>query len=423
VRKFSRIKGTQDILPERVIYWREMESTIHHCMELFNYKEIRTPIFEQTELFKRSTGEYTDIVTKEMYSFQDRAKRSITLNPEMTPPILRAYIENNLDAKSPFHKLYYIAPLFRQENPQAGRLRQFTQFGAEAIGSESAEIDLETILLALEIFNRLKITGLNLLINSVGDPSCRANYIKILKQYVKLKMNQYCNDCRERYNKNPLRILDCKNMKCKELNLNAPNIIDHLCKECACHFDFIRKSLVENKIKFEINPRLVRGLDYYTRTVFEITSPDLGSQDAVCGGGRYDLLMEQLGGKPTPAVGFAAGMERLFIIMESQSLLKETDKGLDIFIACIGEKASCLASEWLNRFRSLGYKTDMDYMKRSLKSQMREANRQKSKIVLLIGENEIEKKEFVIKDMNKSEQNIISFTEIEKYLSEIDLSK
>ena len=421
VQKFKRIKGTQDILPEQTINWRHIESTIHQCMELYNYKEMRTPVFEQTELFTRSTGEYTDIVTKEMYTFKDRGKRSITLKPEMTPPILRAYLENNLDAISGFNKLYYIAPLFRQENPQAGRLRQFTQFGAEAIGAASPEIDTETILLALEVFSRLHIKGLKLLLNSVGDPSCRNKYIKLLKEYIRPKLSNYCNDCKERYKKNPLRILDCKNRSCKELNSKAPVLVNNLCAECADHFEQVQKSLSDNKIDFSLEPNLVRGLDYYTRTVFEIISSDLGSQDAICGGGRYDLLIEQLGGKPTPAVGFAAGIERLLLIMDAQSLLTNSYRDLDIYIANLGPKAANISSSLVQRLRSLNYITDMDYLNRSLKAQMREANRQNAKIVILIGDNEIEKNHFVIKNMNKSEQEIVPFTEIESYLKKISL--
>ena len=416
--KYKRLKGTQDILPEHSIYWHYIESVVRNCMQFYNYKELRTPIFERTELFARGIGHATDIVSKEMYTFQDRGKKSLTLKPEMTAPIVRAYLENNLSAKTPLNKIYYIAPLFRQENPQAGRLRQFNQFGAEALGSASPELDVELILLALDIYENLNIKDLKLIINSVGDPSSRDIYKNKLKAYVKPLLKQYCPECHHRFTSNPLRILDCKNESCKKLNQKAPKLVDYMNEQSRNHFELVQKSLDSNNIPFEVNPYLVRGLDYYTHTVFEIIGQELGSQDAICGGGRYDLLAEQLGGPHTPAVGFASGIERLLMIMEEQNLLKKEEDRLDIFIAPLGEEASFLSIKWAEKLRNLGFKTDRDYLHRSVKAQMREANRLRTKLVFILGDHEIINKEFTVKEMDTSIQKSISFSEIEKYLDQ-----
>jgi histidyl-tRNA synthetase len=415
-QKYKRPKGTQDILPDQVKKWYYLETKVREIMAQFNYHELRTPIFEQTELFSRGIGQDTDIVTKEMYTFQDRGKRSFTLNPEMTAPIIRACIENTMYAQSPLNKLYYLAPLFRQENPQAGRLRQFHQFGAEALGSAEADLDAEIILLTLKIFNRLGITKIKLQINSVGDVNCRDLYKEKLKKYLNPVLDNYCSECQSRYSTNPLRILDCKKDVCKQLNANAPKITAHLCQPCTEHFESLCSLLRLNDIAFEINPYLVRGLDYYTRTVFEITNQYLGSQDALCGGGRYDLLCRQLGGPDIPAVGFAAGIERIFMVFEALNLYTASQDGLDIFIIPLGIGAQEIAAFWTNKFRNLGLKTDQDYLKRSIKAQMREANKQRTTLVLILGENEIRDQQFTIKEMKTGNQTNISFSHIEKYL-------
>ena len=416
MQKFKRIRGTQDILPEQSGLWQKIEQSIRTCMDHFNYMELRTPVFEQTELFARGIGEATDIVAKEMYTFLDRGQKSLTLKPEMTAPMMRAYIENNLAVKSGFTKIYYISPLFRQENPQAGRLRQFHQFGAEALGSGTADIDAEIILLATEIFRRVGVTDLKVMINSVGDPESREAYRTILKSYLNPLLNQYCENCQKRFETNPLRILDCKERNCRNLNRHAPKLIDHLNPGCQTHFDQVKVLLADNGIKYEINPYLVRGLDYYTRTVFEITSQELGSQDAICGGGRYDLLAEQLGGEPTPAVGFAAGMERLLMVLEAQKKLPEIKENLQIFIAPMGERASRQSLSLLHRLRQNGYKSDRDYSLRSLKAQMREANRQHAKLVILLGDNEMENRQYLIKDMVNGQQFSVPFDAIDEFL-------
>jgi len=414
--KYNRIKGTQDILPQDSFSWQFIEDTIKECMLSFNYKEIRTPVFEKTELFARSIGQETDIVSKEMYTFLDRGKKSITLKPEMTAPVIRAYLENNLGAQSPLNKLYYISSLFRQENPQAGRLRQFNQFGAEAIGSNSPELDTEVILLALEVYAELGITGLNLKINTVGDRTCRDPYKEKLKDYLKPIIPQYCKDCQQRFNTNILRVLDCKKEKCQELNSNAPKLIDNLCEDCQSSFETVKQSLSNFDIEYSINPYLVRGLDYYTKTVFEITSSDLGAQDAICGGGRYDLLCEEIGGPPTPAVGFASGIERLMMVMEAQNLLNNELQPLQIYISTLGENAKKESQNWLFNLRKNGFRTDKDYLSRSFKAQMRDANKQRAKIVLILGDNELDNNEFSVKEMETGNQTNTSFDKIIEYL-------
>jgi len=385
-------------------------------MDLYNYQEIRTPVFESTEVFARGIGQLTDIVSKEMYTFNDKSKKSITLKPEMTAPVMRAYLENNLGNISPLSKIYYISPLFRQENPQAGRLRQFHQFGAEAIGSGSPELDAEIILLAMHIYDQLDISNLRLKLNSVGDPDSRKKYIIELKKYFKPLLKNYCEDCNTRYTSNPLRILDCKKKTCKELNKNAPQLLDYLNEKSASHFDNVKSILKDNNINFQIEPYLVRGLDYYTDTVFEITSENLGSQDAICGGGRYDLLAEQFGGDKTAGTGFASGIERLLMVLEAQDKFEDTAIPLDIYLCPMGEKASFSSMTWLSKLRKLGFRVDRDFLNRSVKAQMRDAHRQKARIVLLIGDNEIENKSFSVKEMESGQQSNIGFNDIENYL-------
>ncbi len=415
--KFNKIKGTQDILPQDSFNWQFIEDTIRGCMLSFNYKEIRTPVFEKTDLFARSIGQETDIVSKEMYTFLDRGKKSITLKPEMTAPVIRAYLENNLGSQSQLNKLYYLSSLFRQENPQAGRLRQFNQFGAEAIGSGSPDLDIEVILLALEVYLKLGITGLSLKINTVGDKTCREPYKDKLRIYLEPKISEYCSDCQQRFSTNILRVLDCKKERCQEKNSNAPKLIDNLCDDCRSSFDSVKQSLSDFEIEYSINPYLVRGLDYYTKTVFEITSSDLGAQDAICGGGRYDLLCEEIGGPPTQAVGFASGIERLMMVMEAQNLLTKESQPLQIYISTLGENARQESQKWLFYLRKKGFRVDKDFLSRSLKSQMRDANKQRAQIVLMLGDNELENHEFSVKEMEVGNQSNVSFEKIFEYLT------
>jgi len=416
LNKISRIKGTQDILPEQISVWEHVESVVKETMTIFNYKEIRTPVFEKTELFARGIGEATDIVSKEMYTFADRGRKNLTLKPEMTAPVIRAYIEHNLLSKSPLQKLFYFAPLFRQENPQAGRLRQFHQFGAEAIGSGSPFLDSELIILAMNIYKKLGLKNLKLNLNSVGTPSDRIKYKELLKSYIQPNLDKYCPDCQKRFENNTLRILDCKNQKCIELNANAPLLSDHLSESSVRHFNYVKMGLKEQNYIFDINPYLVRGLDYYTHTVFEITSSSLGSQDAVCGGGRYDLLSKELGGPDVAAVGFASGIERLHMIMESQNLHNIPEKKLQVYISPLGEDAIHIAAGWLQKIRNEGYRAEMDYMNRSIKAQMRDANRQNAQIVLILGSEEIQSKSFSLKEMEKGNQKNIEFDSLFSHL-------
>jgi len=409
LKQLKRIKGTQDILPEAAAVWLAVEKKIHSIMGLYNFKEIRTPIFEKTELFARRIGQLTDIVSKEMYTFTDRGRKQITLKPEMTAPVMRAYIENKLYASMPVNKLYYISPLFRQENPQAGRLRQFHQFGAEILGTREPEADVEIIELAMAVYQAADIKDLTLEINSVGDPQCRTPYKILLQEYIRPNLEQYCQDCRRRFDENPMRILDCKNETCRQLNSKAPKLADNLCPDCSRHYSSVKAQLHALNLEFSENPYLVRGLDYYTRTVFEITSGSLGAQNAVCGGGRYDLLAEELGGQPAPAVGFASGIERLLMAAEKQGINIVEPARLDIFIAAMGEQAKFEAVSWLKRFRMLGYSCDMDMLGRSIKAQMREANRQKTRFVLLIGEDELKKESFSLKLMDEGRQLDVPF--------------
>ena len=406
--QFQRIKGTHDILPQDARKWRYVEGVVQEVMQRYNFDEIRTPIFEETALFARGIGQLTDIVSKEMYTFLDRGKKSLTLKPEGTAPVIRAFIEHSLGEKKPVHKLYYISPMFRQENPQAGRLRQFHQFGAELIGSAAPEADVETIALAVDIYEQLGLKTYTLKINSVGDATCRVPYKERLKDYLRPRLDKLCRSCRERFEKNPLRILDCKEEGCRAETADAPRIIDHLCEDCHRHFEAVKSMLTRLGIAFEVDHRLVRGLDYYTRTAFEIISGELGAQNALGGGGRYDLLAEELGGKPTPSVGFAAGIERLLMVLEKENLLPDFASGPDVFIATLGEEARQWAVQTARQLRQRGLRVDYDFLGRSLKAQMKEANRSGARFALIVGENELQAKEVVLRDLSSSEQENVA---------------
>lgn len=325
-------KGTKDVLPGDSYQWQYVEGIAREVAKLYNLKEIRTPVFEHTELFLRGVGDTTDIVTKEMYTFRDKGDRSITLKPEGTAGAARSYIENGLAGGAQPVKMYYIIPAFRYERPQAGRLREFHKFGVEVFGAKGADADAEVISLADSLLRRLGIR-VKLHINSIGCPQCRAAYNKALKEYFAPHLEELCPDCRARYEKNPLRLLDCKEESCKKINRDAPVILDYLCPECREHFEALKGYLDLAGIGYEIDPRIVRGLDYYTRTVFEFVSEDIGAQGTVCGGGRYDGLIEEIGGAPTPAVGFAAGIERLLMVMEAAGTKPPAPKGPKVYLA------------------------------------------------------------------------------------------
>ncbi|MEK6756138.1 MAG: histidine--tRNA ligase [Bacteroidota bacterium] len=414
--KFKAIKGTKDILPGEVERWQRVENAVRRVMQGYNYREIRTPIFEQTALFARSIGELTDIVTKEMYTFRDRSDESLTLKPEGTASVLRAYIQYSLGEHAPLTKVYYIGPMFRQERPQAGRLRQFHQFGAEAIGSMSPQLDVEMMLIAVDIYRDLGVDQFALTINSVGCQKCRPAYKQKLVQELMEVYDRLSPESQERVRQNPLRVLDSKDENEKNLTKHAPLMKDHLCDECREHFDGVQALLKTTHTPFKIDGRLVRGLDYYTKTAYEITSAALGSQDALAGGGRYDLLVEELGGKPTPGVGFAAGMERLLIALEKNDKRFESSFGPALFIAAIDEPARQWAFVKAHKLRAKGLTVEIDYLDRSLKSQMREANRQQARYVIVIGESELASGSAKLKNMQTGEETSVKLDAIEKAL-------
>ena len=397
-------KGTQDILPEDISKWYYVENVIKETLNKYGYKEIRTPFFEYTDLFVRGIGESTDIVTKEMFTFPDRKGRSLTLRPEGTAPVVRAYLENSMGRTAKVIKLFYLGPMFRCEKPQAGRFRQFNQFGIEIIGTKSPAADAEVIITVLDVYKKLGLKNLEILINSVGCKKCRINYVQKLKEYLKHKKDFLCSECKERYIKNPLRVLDCKKDSCKRIIEEAPMITENLCKECESHFAQVKSYLDDQKIIFQENPRLVRGLDYYTKTAFEIISGELGAQNAIGGGGRYDDLVEELGGKPTPAVGFAAGIERMIITIDQQRVKWPAEKRLDMFVAKIDKKNNDTAFRLLQKIRNAGFSADMDYSEGSLKSQMRIANKIGARFTVIVGEEELSKNMVILRNMQTKEQ-------------------
>lgn len=407
----TRPRGTNDILPGETEKWHYIEGILKEICEEFDYQEIRFPLFEHTELFQRGVGETTDIVQKEMYTFLDRGKRSITLRPEGTASTVRAYLEHKLSALPQPVKMYYLGPMFRYERPQAGRYRQFHQFGVEVFGSMDPGVDAEVIALAMNFYHRLGLKGLEVRLNSVGCPNCRPQHRDNLQKFLKQDLNKLCRDCQGRYERNPLRILDCKNPGCREISLNAPTVLNSLCPECREHFESVKEYLEAAGIKYVVDERLVRGLDYYTKTAFEIIVNEIGAQSAICGGGRYDGLVESLGGPPTPGVGFALGMERIFPTLESQGIKITAEKNLDLFVISLGPEADKKAFQILMNLRLEGIKADKDYMGRSLKAQMKAANRYHVKYVLILGENELEKGTAVLRFMETSEQKELPLAE------------
>jgi histidyl-tRNA synthetase len=414
--KFKSIKGTKDILPGESELWQQVEECIRRVMGLFNYREIRTPVFEQTALFSRSIGELTDIVSKEMYTFIDRGEESLTLRPEGTASALRAYIQHNVGEQSNLTKLYYLGPMFRQERPQAGRLRQFHQFGAEALGSQSPQLDVEMMLVALTVYRELGIEQFALNINSVGCPKCRPPYKELLIRELQRIRDKLSPESQARIDQNPLRVLDSKDEHDKELTRGVPLMKDHLCPECSAHFSGVQDLLAATGTPFHIDGRLVRGLDYYTKTAFEITSTALGSQDALAGGGRYDLLVEELGGKQTPGVGFAAGMERLMMVLTKSGKAPVPDIQPVLFIATSGSAAQKWAFTTAQTLRTKGFPVEIDYLQRSLKAQMREANRQEARFAIVIGETELESKSARLKNMKSGEETTVALDQLESAL-------
>jgi len=407
-------RGTKDVIPTESYKWHYIENIIRELTKLYGYKEIRTPVFEHTELFERGVGDTTDIVQKEMYTFEDKGGRSITLKPEGTAGAVRAYIEHNLYAQPQPIKVYYLTPVFRYEKPQAGRLREHHQFGVEVFGAPQASVDAEIILLALSLFNRIGIKGLALNINSIGCPKCRPEYHKALKEYLANYLGELCDTCKTRFERNPLRILDCKEKQCGEIVRNVPVMLDYLCDECKAHFDDLKKYLQAAGIEYKINPRIVRGLDYYTKTVFEIISTEIGSQGTVCGGGRYDALVADCGGPDVAGAGFGLGLERLLLVMENQGIKIPEPTYFDVLFVTIGEKAKEKAFELMLACRSAGISADMDHVGRSIKAQFKYADKVKCPLVCILGEDEIRTGQVKIKNMeNGREENILQESLIE----------
>lgn len=411
------LKGTHDILPEEVYKWDYMEGVIRDVCARYGYKEIRTPIIEATELFQRGIGDTTDVVTKEMYTFTDRGNRSVTLRPENTASAVRAYLEHKMYGDQQVHKMFYIGSMFRYDRPQAGRYREFHQFGLEVLGASSPLADAEVIAMACEIFHRLGLKDLDLHLNSIGDKNCRPAYRQKLIEFFEEKKDQLCDDCRERLYKNPLRILDCKEEGCKKASIGAPEITDYLCDDCHKKFEAVKHYLDGLGISYTVDPRLVRGLDYYTNTAFEIQYPPLGAQSAVCGGGRYDGLVEEIGGPSTPGIGFAIGLERLLLALEMQNLIPAPKAQKRVYIAALGEDAVAEGFKIQEELRGLGVLTDMDLQGRNLKGQMKQAGKLDSQFTVIIGSNELEKGAAAVKNMADGTQKDIPFAEVAGYIS------
>ncbi len=410
----NRPKGTKDVLPNEVYKWQYLEGVARKCLEERNFKEIRTPIFEHTELFVRGVGDGSDIVNKEMYTFLDKGERSITLKPEGTSSIVRALIENGLDNEPMPQKLFMVTPCFRYEKPQSGRLREHHQISIEAIGSHSPVMDYEVISLIKTIFDRLGFHNYILNINSIGCKECRKEYVKALKDYYAKYIDTMCEDCKVRYEKNALRILDCKDPRCADYKKNAPKPREYLCEDCKKHFDTLTRLLKENGVPFVVNDNVVRGIDYYSRTVFEFMADEGGALSTICGGGRYDGLVSELGGKELPAVGVGIGFERMLILLEKNGIVIPEQKKLDLYIANASENELEAAVALANKLRNMGASVEFDSMDRSLKSQMKYANKLSAKFVMILGSSEIETGKAKLKDMGASNEIDVSLDDLDK---------
>lgn len=412
------IKGTNDILPEESNKWQFVESKMLETALQFGFKEIRVPVFEHTEVFLRSVGDTTDVVQKEMYTFDDKGGRSITLRPELTAGVIRSAIEKGLVNGALPQKLCYIGGCYRYEKPQAGRLREFHQFGVECVGAAAPNADAEVISLAKSVLDNIGIKNISLEINSIGCPECRKEYHKALKEYFSANAENLCDTCKDRLDRNPMRILDCKSPVCKKIAENAPVVIDFLCEDCRDHFEKVKANLEAMQIEYKVNPKIVRGLDYYTRTVFEFVSGDIGAQSTVCGGGRYDGLIGQMGGPKTPSLGFAMGIERLMMVLSAQNAELPKAPTCDLFIATLGENAILKASALCRLLRDEGYKVQTDICGRGLKAQMKYADKIGAKFTLVLGDNEVESGKATLKNMSNSAEKEIALAEIVEELGE-----
>ncbi len=398
------VKGTNDILPADSYKWQFVEGKMIETARMFGYEEIRVPVFEHTEVFKRSVGDTTDVVQKEMYTFDDKGGRSITLRPELTAGVVRSAIENGLVNGALPQKVCYIGGCYRYEKPQAGRLREFHQFGVECIGAPAPNADAEVIMLAKQVLDSVGIEKISLEINSIGCPECRKNFQAALKQYFNENIETLCATCKERLDRNPMRILDCKSPICSELSKNAPVVIDYLCDDCKTHFEGVKSHLDAAGVEYTVNPHIVRGLDYYTRTVFEFVSGDIGAQSTVCGGGRYDGLIAQMGGPNVAALGFGMGIERLMLVLQAQNTELPMVQKCDLYIATMGEVSALKATELCYNLRNDGFKVQTDIVGRSLKAQMKFADKIGATYTMVLGDSEIESGIAKLKNMQSGEE-------------------
>lgn len=407
-------RGTFDLLPEDALLWTWVEEKIRSVFRSYGYGEIRTPIFEHTELFQRGIGETTDIVEKEMYTMLDKGGRSITLRPEGTAPVVRAFIEHKLYTQSGagVTKLFYLGPMFRQERPQAGRFRQFHQFGVEVLGEDGPMADAEVITLAVDLYKELGLCDLEVHINSLGCPECRGKYRQALLEDLSAKSSGLCESCQRRLERNPLRLLDCKNPKCRQLTMEIPSIQDYICPECQAHFAQVCRYLDEVGVKYQIDPRLVRGFDYYTKTVFEIINRDLGAQSAVCGGGRYDGLVEECGGPPTSGVGFASGLERLLTTLAQKGNLPIFSMAPQVYLIMLDEEYSTAGYGLASALRRQGIHTMVSFKAKSLKSQMKTADKLGAAFTLIVGEEEWKNKQVTVRNMSDSNQFQVAWDQV-----------
>ena len=406
-------KGTKDVTPSEAFKWHFVEDTIKERADVYGYREMRTPTFEYTELFQRGVGDTTDVVQKEMYTFTDKGGRSLTLKPEGTAGAVRSFVEHGLYNSALPLKAYYFTPVFRYERPQAGRYREHHQFGAEVFGATEPTMDAELIALALDIISSFGINELSLCINSIGCPKCRAEYNAALKEYMNSRREELCSTCRERLDKNPLRILDCKVPSCGEIAANAPVILDYLCDDCREHFEKLKQLLDAAGIAYTVDPHIVRGLDYYVRTVFEIiyTQPG-GDKITVCGGGRYDGLSAQISDVSVASAGFGMGLERLIMVLENAGILPPDDDNCRVFIASMGQRAETEAFTLAQRLRALGIRAEINHCKRSLKAQMKYADKIRAQSVIVIGDNEVDGDVYTVKDMASGEESVFAKADI-----------
>ena len=406
-------KGTKDMLPQDAYKWHFVENKFREIAKFYGMREIRTPMFEHTDLFLRGVGDTTDIVQKEMYTFNDKGNRSITLKPEGTSPVVRAFIENRLFNEAQPTKLYYAIPCFRYENVQKGRLRQFHQFGTAVFGSKEPSMDAEVIAFAMEFLKSLGLKSLSLNINNLGCPNCRPKYNEALKKFLEENYDDLCGLCQSRFDKNPMRILDCKNKNCGEITKNAPIILDYMCEECDSHFAEVKKYLDILNIPYTVDPGIVRGLDYYTKTIFEILNDDF----TVCGGGRYDRLIEQLGGPEMPAVGFGLGIERLLLTLKNEGIEIPSEGLYDLYVGARGEEGKLASFKLANTLRTRGIKTEINHMGRSLKAEMKYANKIGAKFTVVLGDDELQTGNAKLKRMSDGEQFEVNLNNIEEIVA------